>query len=399
MLILFLAASAVSAQQADLGALFSRPIDVERSAEVDEIGFDWRMNKVFVEASVEGQAAEFIFDTGSPSMISRALADTLELTYVGQNTGVDANGQPLTMDIAVVDMLTLGGTKFRQVPVMVFDFSGLPNGQCLIDGGIIGSEILGGSAWQIDLEDRVLRIAEEAARFEHRPVAHQAALGDFGYPHYPIIEYAIGDLNDRALFDTGSAEVVTLYEQVADARTVRRRVQRRSLSEGRGSEGESAGGVGDMKPLIRATLDGFELGETQLDDVRFTTRGAPPTLLGAGLLRDYIVTLDYPGRAFSLSPRETPDPVRVEAGYGIAFTGERAAVVQLFEQSQADRSGLELGDIVLQIGERDLDGLQPEARCEAVNWLTTDFDPTAAVDLIIEREGERQTLSIPATAE
>ena len=392
------AASSAQQPHPELAVLLSQPVIVEREAPVIEAPFDWRMRKIFIEASIEGESAEFIFDTGSPSMISRALADRLDLTYIGQNTGFDANGQPVTMDFARVDMLQIGEAVFRNVPVLVFDFSALPNGQCIVDGGVIGSEIFAGSAWRIDVEREILSIAAYGAALTPLPSAFQAPLGDFGYPHAPIIDYAIGELSDKALFDTGSGERVALFERVAMAPEVEPWIDPSSLVQGRGSEGESAGGLGATRELARGTLESFELGEGDLGPVRFALRGAAPTLLGAGLLDDYIVTMDYPAGQLQLAARETPSPRRVEAGYGVFFTGDQAGVVQLYHGSNADLAGLELGDTVLQIGDVSLapDGL--DARCEAIRWLTEGFDPAQAWDVLIERDGARQTLHIPATA-
>mgnify|MGYP002622578244 CR=1 FL=1 len=389
---MLLASAPAGAQQQGLRATVTAPIEIVRAAEVAEIPLEVRVGKVFLHAAVNGQARQFIFDTGSPTMLSRQFAETLGLEIVGRNTGRDAHGAEVTMDVAVVDAITLGDVTFRRVPVLVFDFSDLPLGPCFIDGGILGSEIFAGSAWRIDLERNVLAVAGSAAAFNIDENAINARLYDFGYPHAPIVDYQLGAIVDKALFDTGSAANVALFRPVFDA--VRDELP--SIETGRGSEGESAGGRGAVVDLFRFDVDGLILGDRSLGQVRGTARAVPPTLLGAGLLADYIVTLDYPGERLWLEPRRTPAPRRGEAGYGLGFNGSRAEVVQMFEGSAAAAAGLRLGDHVIEAQGRSLEVSDSNPRCEAALWLAESFDARAEAELVIERGGVRQTLRIPA---
>lgn len=387
---------AVVAQPSDLRAIMSAPIGIERDAPVTTTPLDLRMGKLFVRAEVNGQTREFIFDTGSPTMISRRLADELGLEAVGQNTGTDANGARVTMDVAVVDTVRLGDVTFTHVPVLIFDFDQLGPGACLFDGGVLGSELFPGSAWRIDTEAEILSIAASAEELGGAAPSVRAQLYDFGYPHAPIVDYRVGEISDKALFDTGSAEVVTLFADVAASPSVRAGIPSGSVSRGRGSEGTSAGGAGEITDLVRFDLPGFEIDGQSLGTVRATTRGVPPSLIGAGVLHTGIVTLDYPGQAFLLEPRDAPEAVKPEAGYSIGFSGEGAEVMQLFEGSPAARAGLQLGDEVLRVDGREI-GSSADPDCETARWLAERFEPSAAQEVEVRRAGETRTIRIGAT--
>lgn len=385
-----------SAQQPDLRAVFTAPIGIERAAQVVEIPVTVRAGKLFITAAVNGQTREFIFDTGSPSILAKDFADALGLTPVGQNRGTDAHGAQVRMDVAVTDTIALGDITFSKAPVMVFDYSDLPLGPCLIDGGVIGSEILPGSAWQIDLQRGVLRVAETVSALNGAPTL-TAPLHDFGYPHAPIIDYAIGGLSDKALFDTGSAEDLSLFTKVFEDRGVQNAITRGSLRKGRGSEGESAGGRGETVDLNRFELSGLRIGGASPGAVDATTRSAPPTLVGAGLLDSYIVTLDFPGKRFLLEERTQKSLAGASAGFSIAFVGDEAQVVQLFEQSAAARAGLQLGDRVLSAHGRSLATSPDNDRCTSARWLIETFQPSAAGEIIVQRNGQPVALSVQAT--
>lgn len=380
------------AQDADLRAIFSAPIGIERAEDATSIPIEIRMDKLFVDAAVNGETREFIFDTGSPTLITREFADALGLVTLAQNTGVDAHGTPVTMDVAVAETLTLGGVTFTDVPVLIFDPSTLELGPCVFDGGVIGSEIFPGSVWRIDSENRSLTIAATPTA-DDRP-AVRAALSDFGYPHAPIIDYRIGDLSDRALFDTGSSDAITLFAQVADARPVRRHIDANSLIEGRGIEGISAGGASEVGDLLRFTLGAFELGGTNFGPLHSAVRQAPPTLVGAGILSTHVVTLDYVSGEFRLTPRSMPEPHAPHPGYAIGYENGEARVAQLFAGSPAADAGLELGDHVTAVDGRSTRISADYPLCSAALWLADGFDPAAVEMLEVERGGERVTITL-----
>ncbi len=385
-----------NAQETDLRSVLTAPIGIERTTPVASVPLERRAAKLFLDAAVNGQTREFIFDTGSPTILTRAFADSLGLRTVGQNTGVDANGAQVTMDVAVLESLAIGDITFRNVPVLIFDYSRHEIGACVLDGGVIGSEILPGSAWRIDTQAGRLDIAETSDALDGSEPEVRARLYDFGYPHAPIIDYAVGDLTDKALFDTGNAEQVTLFGQVAENRSVQAAFVPGSVSRGRGTEGESAGGRGEVTSLVRFTLSRFAIDGQPIGPVRAATRGAPPSLVGFGMLGSHIVTLDYPGAQFLLEPRSDPAPARPEAGYTIAPEGDAAAVVRLFEDSAAARAGLRLGDRVIEAQGRSLRASSDTPRCAVSDWLLESFNPAAAATLIVERDGGPVTIQIPA---
>lgn len=388
--------AAAQSRLPDLAAVFAAPITIERGSRVTDAPIEMRSGKIYLQARINDEAREFIFDTGSPSILSREFAQSLNLEIVGQNTGIDANGQPVTMDIAIVHSIEIGDTAFRNVPVLIFDFSELELGPCIFDGGVLGSEILPGSAWRIDTETETLSLAANVDDLPGGVPALRARLYDFGYPHAPIVDYSIGSVVDKALFDTGSGEVLALFERVADSPDVRRGIVADSLRSGRGSEGVSAGGQGAVVDLIRFNLSGFLVDGQPLGPVRAATRQAPPTLIGAGILDTYIVTLDYPGGAYLLESRREQALQRPEKGYAIGFVDQRATVTQLFDRSPAAEAGLQLGDHIVSAQGRPLDVSANNPICGSAMWLANEFNPEIALDMVVDRGGTLQTIHIPA---
>ncbi|WP_417489476.1 aspartyl protease family protein [Maricaulis sp.] len=368
---------------------------IDRAEPVTAIPLELRGGKLFIDAAANGATGEFILDTGSPTILSREFADTLGLEIVAQNTGRDANGTEVTMDFAILDTLQIGTVVFHDIPVLIHDFSSLDMGACIVGPGILGSELFPGSVWRVDTEAGQLSVAASLAALPALDPVVSARLYDFGYPHAPIVDYAVGDVSDKALFDTGSSAEVALFAPVAEAMSVQGVISAGSAVTGTGYEGESAGGLGEATTLTRFTLSEFRFDRESLGAVRAATRSVPPTLVGAGILASHIVTLDYPDGQFLLSNRDNAAPGTAEAGYGLAFIGEDVRVVRLFDDTPAARAGVRLGDQVTAISGRSLIVSEGNSKCTVANWLFASFDPATAAELEILRDGVSSRISIP----
>jgi len=362
------------------------PIVIERSKPVTTVRLKPHMSKLAIDATLNGITREFIFDTGSPTMISRTLARELDLTVIGSSTGRDANGRDVTTDIAVVDRLEIGGVTLRSVPVLIADFRVSDPKGCFIRAGIIGSEIFPGSVWHINSEAGELTIA---ATFEDlvgvAKSSIRAPLLDWGYPHAPVFPYAIGKFRDNGLFDTGHSAKVVLFDKVLDNDEVQRALLSGSVQKGRGSLGVSAGGVGEETDLLRFDIEGMRVGKAALGRQSGTIRKAPPSLIGQGILDTHAVTLDYPGKRFLLHPRAGPKPAATLPGFGLMAREEGVRVMQLYDGSPAQRAGLKLGDLVTAIDDRALP--TGDVSCDVTRWLVEERPASTAQRLTVARDG------------
>jgi len=374
-----------AAQNADLKDILTAPISIDRPTELTSIPMSVRGGKLYIEASVNGTKKEFFFDTGSPTILSRALADDLDLDIIGQNTGRDANGTEIVMDYAIVRDITLGDITFHNVPVLIHDFSKIPLGSCYFEGGVIGSEILPGSAWKIDTEAEELQIGSSLEAFAISPGTYEVPLQTFGYPHAPILDYSIGEFSDKALFDTGSSSQISLFRDIMKDKSVIKAINNKTVQTGKGIEGVSAGGVGTMTELNRFELKEFNLDTTALGPVQVITKSIPPSLIGTGLLQFYNITLDYTSMKALLEPRPIKPSVKPQAGFSISIVDGAPKVTQLFKNSPADLAGLKLNDRVLDIDGRSLSASTETKLCENSLWLTQAFESASAKVITVER--------------
>lgn len=372
-----------------------KPIAIERDEPVATIIYRPHMGKILIDARLNGVEREFLFDTGSPTVISRELARELDLKIIGSNTGRDANGREFTTEIAILDRLDLGGVAFRSVPVLVADFSATDPDRCFMDAGLIGSEIFAGSAWHLDPERSEIRIAARAKDLGSKAPVIEARLHDWGYPHAPVFSYGLGDFEDRGLFDTGNSGTIVLFDRLLSDKRVKRAITPGSMRKGRGSHGVSAAGLGDMTDLFRFELEGLRLGDSELGAYPASTRAAPPSLIGLGILDTHSVTLDYPQARLLLHPRRAPNPRAKSTGFGVMAIEDGVRVMQLYKGSRAQKAGLQLGDQVVAIDGRELPhGADAKISCETKRWLVEARPAASAKQITVLREGKRVVIAL-----
>lgn len=376
--------------------ILSSPIRVDRAEPATSIPLKIRYGKIRVEAALSGKASQFTFDTGSPTILMREFAQSIGVTYIGQNIGRDANGTEVVMDIAVVDSLSLGSTTFHDVPVLVSDFETVPLASCVLGDGVIGSEIFAGSAWRIDLDRKELTLGRSANAVGASPDAQRTALHDFGYPHMPIVDYSIGDIEDKALFDTGNSAGAALFKSVLETPDAKAFILMGSIQTGRGSEGVSAAGLGQTTDLSRFELSSIVVGTQTVRNLSGISRTAAPSLIGLGFLANYVVTLDYVDGAFLFEPRKNPAITPAAQDFGLSVINGKAIVTQIFDGTQAAKGGLKLGDHVIAVDDVPLIETAGSNRCELIDWVLDDFDPQKLTDLTILRKGKKRTVHLSA---
>lgn len=337
-------------------------------------------NKLFVDVEVGGTLRRFVFDTGSPSMMSAALAAELGLETIDRRQGRDAHGAVIETEIVQSD-LALGGTTFHKVPIFVAEFP--QTAQCLFDG-VLGSEVLPLCAWQIDLPDAKLRCRSNLAELEHVGPENKQPLHSFGYPHAPILDVRFADkARSKALFDTGTPGYLAISP--ADFEGARRNGGVGQTVKGTGSIGGSLGGLAPDKDQLLVQLEALAVGTLRLGSVGAPLRESSPSLVGASVLDHFVVTLDSKGAtAYFDQYREGPF-VRPTYGFALSFE-EDVAVSLVWNDSPADAAGLAVGQRVTA-----LNGQPTSTSCDGIRSAMRAMSDGDTIDL--EWEGGARTLT------
>ncbi len=297
--------------------------------------------KIYVVVEIGGQPRKLVFDTGSPSMIDSTIVDETGMSLVGKSSGIDAHGAVIESKISQGN-LKIGDMEINKLPMFVADFSASHATQSLIGDGVLGSDILPLGAWQIDPTSRTIRFAAKASDLPHVSKSHRVQLHHFGYPYTPILDVHFSEnARSKAMLDTGSPTYFSIspadFQGAKASKAIGRTIS------GFGSPGASLGGQATAQNLLMLELSSFSIADLDLGRVEAIRREISPSLIGARILDNYVITLDINnGDAFFYKFSNAPFS-HSTFGFTLSFD-ESVNVAAVWDDSPAQQAGLRAGD-------------------------------------------------------
>jgi predicted aspartyl protease len=364
---------------------------------VAEVPFELVGRHIFIPLKVNGsEPLNFIFDTGSSSaVIDSVTAEKIGLTANRRSSATGAGGR-VRVDMRTGNRLALGPLTIERASLMFIPLQHLAQRIGHPIDGIVGYEILSRYVVGIDHDTNTLRI-ETHDEFE--PVAGRRSWRFRLRMNIPTIDATIGlsdgtTLRGSFLIDTGAGGTLLFTTPFVDRHDLLRRVgpSYRILSAG----------------LTTSRNEGYEarVGYLSLFGERFL--GTPvhlsrsesgvramkayAGLIGNDVLRRFNTTFDYKARRMWVERNETFGvPFATDcAGLRIKLDEDMVRVVvhTVVEGSPAAEAGIEVGDEIVAINERPVEG-QPLAT------LRKEFQrkgETVRVDYV--QEGEARSCSL-----
>ncbi|WP_286269105.1 retropepsin-like aspartic protease [Thalassotalea hakodatensis] len=296
--------------------------------------------KMYVEIEIGGKPRRFVFDTGSPSMIDSALVEELGLKTVDTNKGIDAHGAIIETEIVQAN-LKIGEVVIQKIPMMAANFSSSIVTKEFIGDGVLGSDLLPLGVWQLDLKNAVLRFNTNLQDLDYIKGSKQLKLYQFGYPYMPILDVSFAKkARSKAMFDTGSPTFFAI--SFADFNGAKKANGIGKTVSGYGSPGASLGGQAANTELLQAELKNLVIDKLELGRVVAKRRKLSPSLIGARILENYIVTLD--SRSEKAYFKEYSDGVLAKSSFGFSLAFDNnISIGAVWENSPAKAAGLQAG--------------------------------------------------------
>jgi len=326
-------------------------------------------NKVFLDAQINDQTFRFILDTGSPTVLTKQAAEALKLNIAGTTTSLDANGNQVSMELATLEQLVIGEVEFQNIPVFILDTQELPVANCLLDGGVIGSEIMPLAKWQINFAEKELILTNDLLQLDYIENANKNRLTTNNYPYAPMLQQTINNsFTDTIMLDTGSPTLLQLgsstYQRLQEQQLVAA-----PIIEAYGSFGEAAAGQEQDSIFNLIAINQLSLEQTFFENIHAWTRTEEHSLLGAQIFDSHIVTLDFAGEIAYFYPYQQHIEKNSSLGFKLYIKNQSVHVGLLWENFPAQNAGLSLHDKITKINGVDLTQITQSNQCEIVKRL------------------------------
>ncbi len=309
---------------------------------------------IALEVSVNGHAPTRIFcDTGGSNVIAPRLARELGVASSGALQGTGTGEGSAAVALGKIESLAIGEATIRNQVFAVFDLSPLE----AVDGGpmpgIVGYELFKRFVVTIDYEHGRLTLTLPSA---FHPPAGAVEVPFVFHGTKPQVQGSIDGIAGVFELDTGSRSSLDLTRPFVEEHDLARRY-------GATSEAITGWGIGGPVRSLLARAEVLTLGGIEIRRVvallsRQTTGAyadrAVSGNVGAGVLRRFTLTFDYPGQRIFFARNasfDRPD-VYERAGWWINSTPHAFELVDVIAGGPAAQAGLRVGDRIVAVDGR-----------------------------------------------
>ena len=304
-------------------------------------------NHIYAPVSINGsKPLNFIFDTGGHDILTPATAQLLGIKAIGSQTATGAGDKTAQSGLARVETIRVGAATLSRQPVAVLQFSTASEG--VDEQGMIGYEFFARFVTRIDYGRHLLTFIDKRY-FDPKDAGTPVRFRFFG--QFPEVLGSYDGMAGRFGIDTGARNTLSLTRPFAAQNQLREREPHGiEALTGWGVGGPSHGYVFRGKELV---LDGVKIAspltEFSIDKGGAGGVDAFPNNVGGGLLKRFVVTLDYAHQLIYLKPIEgkVADLDTFDrSGMWINQSAQGFQIVNISKGSPADAAGLRADDVI-----------------------------------------------------
>jgi predicted aspartyl protease len=327
-----------------------------------EIPFILEGGHIIIEASIGGGPVRpFLFDTGARHTISPEVARTLNAPVIRTSRAGGIGSKISQVEWINAGSIALGGATLQQQTVGVLDMPNvmLDRGSRPRLAGLIGSELLAHYVVTIDYTRRTLTLNSHG--FRPQSAAFSLPLGlavSMDGLSHPSISAELDGITGQFVIDTGASAQVMVSERFQ---------QDHPPFSGTGAilHYLSPGGLGGHANLRIGFGRQFRIGPFALPSPLVAAIDHGNSVMGSlsrmaglidnGVLANFILTIDLAAARAYFEP--VPDRVHATTLFGTGMILDKPdhdtfEVLDVLQDTAADRAGLRRGDHVVAIGDR-----------------------------------------------
>lgn len=339
---------------------FSRKAQVEQKKFCKELEFENEKGYIIVDnIQINGSNTtyRFLFDTGcTNSWISEKVAQEIGLKKKYKRSFSDGYHE-MNTDFCFTN-ITIAGINFKKVGCGI-DNTHISGALCDIDG-IIGNNIIETVAW--DLSRESIKMSDKSNLFFNLKQYDQ---NKFENNHQIVVYFENGG-GTTMLLDTGFNKFISLQK-----RDVKYIIKEKTIATGEGNAQEVTSGFVQTAADTILKVPGVIIGkDTIKNSIVYTepngTNGTNSSV-GIEILDYYNIILDYPHNKYytKCHQKEFNENDSKKVGIKCNIQGENVIIGYLYHNSDAERKGLKVGDIIESINNTEMISLINLTECEA----------------------------------
>lgn len=356
-------------------SLFGKESVVQKDFKKD-FEFSLHNDLIVIKAKINDntQEFEFLLDTGALTLLSKELVEQLKIKTIDispdkiHSLAFDIESSALKASFLKLKKVEIGGIIFKNICAMVLDYSKMGMLSCLAKDGIIGANLMKNCVWQINYKDTTISITDNIKSLKHIDDAQKISFYTTTIQETPHFKSLLnGNIEIDFIFDTGHNGFITISSNLLMSNV--EELGFLDIVKGKTVPALTIQGKGITKKTTYVYLvkpKELQLGENNLKDIPLLLEHGEVKrgLIGNEFLKNYIITLDWQDKIIYLSPIQEL-PTNMESfGLSWDFEESRLRVGVVWENTLPDSLGIEVGDEIVSINDKDVNNFTQEEICE-----------------------------------
>jgi hypothetical protein len=313
-----------------------------------EISFEYVNGKIIIPVQINNTTYRFLYDSGAPNLISKKLNDILKTKIIQETTISDANGNKSVMNIVELPDMTIGNIIFQKSAGMFSDDEKSIIFDCFNLDGFIGSNLLRNSIVQIDIKNKVIRIASDGEKLNlSKKNAVDMELSPFdSNPFIWVKLKGKKSGNEQLLLDTGMKGFYDVSNRTINL------LKSENIFEviATGTGLKDMGMFGNATPAaqVRVSLVEMKIANSSFTNITSVSMNATQSRIGTELFEKGIGTIDYKHKKFYFDAYETKNNLSERLlGFSTALMNEKYSIGIVWDEKLKDK--ISSGDEIIEV--------------------------------------------------
>jgi hypothetical protein len=353
----------------------------------EEIMFEDALNLIILPVTINGKTYRFLFDTGAPNVISPELQQQWQFKKIGKSSIKDSQGKSKKVQYVKLDKLNIGPVDFFNTAACIIDFKANPVLSCLDLDGIIGSNLMQFCTWQVDYSRNTIVISNEPERLSYSS-SYSETQFKTNMQHAIKIDYKTHNATIKNLkIDYGSTGYLNVPDEIYYVLK-----EKGELADPKTEVGFTQSGIFgvlEADTFEISVIQSGEIGDFHFGKIEILSGGKG--LLGTKLLKNYIVTMNWPNGTIGFENLNTEiEFVRNRFGFSPTFLDGIVIVKSVIIDGPAYNAGLRPGMIIHSLDDFSLENINEF--CSFI--LSLNKNKEDKVNIIIDQAGTLKTYEI-----
>lgn len=354
----------------------------------NEIPFELVNDLIIVKVEIDSKSYNLAFDSGAEihaldeRIASQINFKTIKKLKVNSTTG-SKRGQLL----AEIPELSIDGIKFNNTAAVFLDLSAIDKMiGCYPIHGLLGNNLMRKSNWQIDYQNKVIRVTDDFSKLKTSNDAHRLKMnaGKSGNIYFDI---KIAGKNITSTFDTGYNGKLKVNEM-----TLLKGLPYQTVE---GILGANAVGV-TKGEVSYAIVKNFQIEDIEFQNQQVDFNKESSSLIGNGFWKNFTLTIDWKNDELILDPKNEFEKDSLEFFELIIAPNYEKNIIEIHKRIKGikNHTDISIGTQVLKVNEYDVSNLEDTKLCDFWRTEWKEIKNQNSIQLVIFQDNKEKEIMV-----